>query len=401
MAKVLPQNAKPSKAQPRSYSEISRVRRRQFSSCDQCRKGKRACDIITPSEVALSDSDPCSNCSKTGKVCTTEWLRSRDQIPQTKRKASVAQIPAPDPAPENQIWDQPGWNEHNGIVEPLADVWDLPLSPASYIYQQNSKLGKCSIAGSNDGTIFSGDAQPYFGQDLGQYGFDNSTCFLTDSSYSISDHSANSLTNEPNGAEVDLQSVFDDEIEQRSQKRIGCHGRSKRRCSMPASSVHAARQIVTATPRRMSPFPLPGSLRAGTDPSSANLEYRLAASSHKSFISENLLKIYHDSMENALSCWLTEKTCPYDIEVQPYAPDARTRKNSMDTEWGPLWSNRICERVCNLDRAAGSLRGRLLTPSEDRAVDKALKKTIMSFATQWAHSSSTLFHSLLIPTYDS
>jgi hypothetical protein len=171
---------------------------------------------------------------------------------------------------------------------------------------------------------------------------------------------------------------------------------------MPASSVHHARQLVSATSKRLSPFPLPGSLGAGTgnDPSSANLEYRLASSTHKSFISENLMKIYHDSMENALSCWLTEKTCPYDVEVQPYVQKARTRKNSMDTEWGPLWSNRICERVCNLDKAAGSLRGRLLTPSEDRAVDKALRKTIMSFATQWAHSSSTLFHFLLIPTYD-
>jgi hypothetical protein len=158
---------------------------------------------------------------------------------------------------------------------------------------------------------------------------------------------------------------------------------------MPASSLYSARKQAPRTSKRRPSFQLARS-PTFTDPSSANLEYRLASTTNKSFISGNLMKIYHDSMENALSCWLTEKTCPYDVEVRPYVRKAQMKENPMAKEWGSLWSNRICERVCNLDKRCGSLGGRPLSRSEDSAVDMALRKTIMSFATQWAYSSSTL-----------
>lgn len=60
----------------------------------------------------------------------------------------------------------------------------------------------------------------------------------------------------------------------------------------------------------------------------------------------------------------------------------------MLKEWGPGWTNRICERVCQLDKAASSLRTRALTKAEDKAAGLALKKSILAFATQWANSSS-------------
>jgi hypothetical protein len=60
----------------------------------------------------------------------------------------------------------------------------------------------------------------------------------------------------------------------------------------------------------------------------------------------------------------------------------------MLNEWGPEWSNRVCERVCLLDKASSGLRSRTLTSSENRAVDMALRKAIVAFATQWAHSSN-------------
>lgn len=99
-------------------------------------------------------------------------------------------------------------------------------------------------------------------------------------------------------------------------------------------------------------------------------------SANKSFLKEGLLKIYHDSFENALSCWLTETTCPYTLKADI----------SSTTESGPDW-NRMYHRVFRLDRLASSIRGRQLTFQEDKTVTKALNSAIFSFATQWAQTS--------------
>jgi len=93
-------------------------------------------------------------------------------------------------------------------------------------------------------------------------------------------------------------------------------------------------------------------------------------------------------MENALSCWLTERTCPYAGGLALTTSRGPVPNDYMLKEWGPEWSNRICERVCLLDKASSSLRSRTLTKSEDKAADMALRKVIVAFATQWAHSSS-------------
>lgn len=94
-------------------------------------------------------------------------------------------------------------------------------------------------------------------------------------------------------------------------------------------------------------------------------------------MSRNLIRIYHDSMENALSCWLTEHNCPYSDTVTQVVPDRRME------DWGPSWSNRMCIRVCKLDRVSSSIRGRALSAEEDRKAARALHLAIMSFASQW------------------
>lgn len=58
-------------------------KRKLYRSCDYCRKRRRACDAtklgIGPFEQSTSDSaDPpaaCTNCQKSHRVCTFEWLR--------------------------------------------------------------------------------------------------------------------------------------------------------------------------------------------------------------------------------------------------------------------------------------------------------------------------------------
>lgn len=100
----------------------------------------------------------------------------------------------------------------------------------------------------------------------------------------------------------------------------------------------------------------------------------------RSTMTQNLIRIYHDSMENALSCWLTERNCPYSRISEHGKP--RTKQS----EWGPNFSNRICTRVCRLDYAATSIRGRSLSVLEDKKASQALHKSIMAFASQWAQN---------------
>jgi hypothetical protein len=270
---------------------------------------------------------------------------------------------------ESQFQEMPG--------SEICD-WDLPLSPSSYLYKQNFETA--SVSPSNEESGSSVNRQ------------DISTTFTSPEIRGSAAYERQALFNSNHLASndgsceaVDLGSVCD--------TRDGAHEnmvapvKKKRRFSMPASSLRRASKQANGLSRRKPSLYL---ARTGesTDPSSASLEYRLASSTNKSLISGSLLKIYHDSMENALSCWLTEKTCPYDVEVRPYLHTFPQKVSRLNNEWGSSWSNRIYERVCNLDKACTSLRGRTLTRSENNAVNLALRKTVMSFATQWAYSSS-------------
>lgn len=102
----------------------------------------------------------------------------------------------------------------------------------------------------------------------------------------------------------------------------------------------------------------------------------LVLSANNALLTEGLLKIYHNSFENALSCWVTERTCPYRMRLDTARVD----------EPRPDW-NRIYHHVFRLDRLAANVRGRQLTFTEDQAAAKALNLTIYAFATQWAQDS--------------
>lgn len=97
----------------------------------------------------------------------------------------------------------------------------------------------------------------------------------------------------------------------------------------------------------------------------------------RSTMTRNLVRIYHDSMENALSCWLTEHNCPYGDSM------GNIIMYKEKEAWAPNWSNRMCIRVCRLDRVSSTIRGRTLSAEEDRSAARALHLAIMAFASQW------------------
>ncbi|TQN69225.1 Regulatory protein alcR, partial [Colletotrichum shisoi] len=107
-------------------------------------------------------------------------------------------------------------------------------------------------------------------------------------------------------------------------------------------------------------------------------------------MTDNLTQLYHDVMEGALSCWLTEQNCPYLDPTRPpslaglspsqrYEPSIATPSLSS--------GNRIYQRVIRLDKSLESLGIRTLSVSEDRRATKALHLAIMAFTAQWAQGS--------------
>jgi hypothetical protein len=120
----------------------------------------------------------------------------------------------------------------------------------------------------------------------------------------------------------------------------------------------------------------------------------LMAACNTLLVTDSLLRIYHDVLENNLACWLAEHTCPYKPRQQRRQQPQLLLTNSpspMDEasassrrEWGSVWSNQIYRRVKDLDRAARSSGLIHTTRTEDQAATKALNLAIMAFATQWA-----------------
>lgn len=110
--------------------------------------------------------------------------------------------------------------------------------------------------------------------------------------------------------------------------------------------------------------------------------------SNRLLISESLLQIYHDVLENNLSCWLAEDTCPYKMRQRWHdhlsVHQSPALGGQITPEWGVSWSNRMYHRIKQLDRSARLTNLIHLTASENQAASKALELSIMTFATQWA-----------------
>jgi hypothetical protein len=90
-------------------------------------------------------------------------------------------------------------------------------------------------------------------------------------------------------------------------------------------------------------------------------------------IKKSLLKIYHDSLEGALGCWLTERNCPY----------THTVFDGNDV-WCSKWANRIVSRVCTLDKAYSKIGH--LSKRDQLQASNVLDLVVMAFAAQWSQT---------------
>ncbi|KAI4911353.1 hypothetical protein J4E85_011262 [Alternaria conjuncta] len=313
--------ANTSSAVPQPAAPPEPPRRQQMRSCDSCKRGKRACDADKRVDFA---NQTCSNCLRKNQVCTFNWLKTASVThPERERKRRRSE--------EKSDSDQ--------LEQHAAS------SSVSYQYQ----IPPGSIAN---------EAQ-YELQDRGTQW----------SSSQDEDETREDYFNDPPSDDVD--NISDESIH-----------------SLDLDSVQLGRNneqgLLQPRYSRRSSFALrPHRRNQRDDASSPFMDILLGERTSRGFVTNGLLRIYNDSMENSLSCWLTEHNCPY--TMTRYKPSLLSASKAT-REWSGTWSNRMYNRVLQLDRAYASLRIRKPTTDEERTISKALNMVIMSFASQWAQA---------------
>ncbi|KAF1921502.1 hypothetical protein BDU57DRAFT_489331 [Ampelomyces quisqualis] len=364
----------------------SKTSRKQNRCCDQCRRGKRACDAAILEDALLEDdraggnptafhySDiygplaSCGNCEKTKKVCTFEWLRSQrvlqskdpptSSVPPTKRRRTSSTKSSG----HNEAFRQNAVGSINQYTASTEEAYaqhhvplDFGITFADFATGTPDSLHTYSSAGMFE-TASAG---------LLNVRSDGISMCLRKT-----DEVDEAFLDDDSGKGSSLGTLSDkvDENSEKSTPRSTSEESSSNITNLLSGpithKIRKRRRSGSTTPYGALPCP------------AISLTSNLVLSTNNAFLKESLLKIYANSFENALSCWVTERTCPYSTKVEvAQSCDAR-----------PDW-NRIYHHVFRLDRHAANIRGRQLTYIEDQAAAKALNMAIYSFATQWAQSS--------------
>ncbi len=337
-------------------STNTKPRRKQNRACDACKRGKRACDA-----TGRASNEVCSNCLRTGKVCTFEKvLRTVKEKSNRKIKKNLP----PTPPTRSRDGTQ---NLSEAVQSYSREASDLSGYPSSLQALSPSSLELLDNVHSDTTQFRAGSQDTYAFPDI------NELCpSLTSEDFELitQEDSNGSTTTSGWEAVVDIirQRDTTSEIDTTPSSIFGAWSRKRK---TPPESQRSPR------------------VRFPSDVnSSSNVAALLAEKTNKSLISDSLTRIYQDTMENALSCWLTERTCPYTYEGIDRNQLGLTEPLSCQN---PLESgNRVIARICQLDRPTSTLRERPLTHHENQMASRAVKATIMAFSSQWAQSPSAV-----------
>lgn len=301
---------------------------------------------------------PCTNCQKGKKSCTFEWLRElgSETVQDGKRKRSR------EPALKSSAQSVSPLAQHKRRVGSLVEM-DSQGSVES--------LDRLPPINSSKEFHNTTEPQPIYQEQPGAFtsdppplGFYSKSFSNIDSLETVQDYSEQDDVTDPSintstgyGSQPSESGVFSFEE------------------PTPLRNVRRRRKSQTQLwDRRQSETSLLSSLD-------------MAATTSRYFVTSGLQRIYHDSLENALSCWLTEHNCPYTSITRRKNPIIALESAHVTmSEWGSTWSNRIYSRVCHLDMAYSSVRGRPLSRNEERMVSQALNLAVLSFAAQWAQA---------------
>ncbi|KAJ5754840.1 Regulatory protein alcR [Penicillium manginii] len=341
------------------------TRRRQLHSCDPCRKGKRRCDA--PKNRKDSGFSLCSNCKRWKKECTFDWVSSKrvDSLgTRRKGKTQAMNKHSSDNIPGNEnLYELPRDFQWHPID--LDDTL-TPGDISKFAFAFPSPVQGANFDGS-EGTSSSLDQS-----DLFPWGLDIPVNWQTDIASRVSQEEFTSVETQTDFYDPLANALVDQfDYEQESQ-----YESSPLSFSSTASSCKQIGLKYSSAPgvNRRSNQEIPSSFCISSE--------QTANQYARSTMTRNLIRIYHDSMENALSCWLTEHNCPYSDSISTILPTGERK------EWGPNWSNRMCIRVCQLDRVSSSIRGRALSGEEDRTAARVLHLAIIAFASQWTQHAA-------------
>lgn len=342
--------------------------RRQNRSCDHCRRSKRACD------AALSQWAYCSNCLRLGKTCSFESVLKQNSFPvrasssekyQTAAVTNGVEVP-PGPSGTERSRRYSAAQHLHSHPHRLKNRTTSPTYPlASYFdrvqdingFQHPIQSGRQEVEFfpyAPVPNVVSPSTWPCAPEATTiQYTSENSDGVGRSDSLGETDSPIFDFSNS-----INLGTLSHDFEERRSA--VDGDGWAAR------TSSQGAPQFTTSA-------------------------HYLAEKTNKSLISSSLKHIYSDTLENALLCWVTEKSCPYNNEgifpcqgrAQLFPGPSRVTNSGM------------IRRIQRLDRASCVLSERPLTPRESRLASHALHATIMAFAAQWAQlsvaSASDLF----------
>jgi hypothetical protein len=324
----------------------------------------------------IDDPGPCSYCTKTKKTCTFEWLRSQEPTSKAHKNGTegssarngskkLKSEPSPRAPSSSTPSTSPGQasplsgssNGTAGSTTQTEQVFEIPEDSSLDYLNQGAELQFCPSYTSEELD---------WCQSAGSHSM--AQLFPTHSTALPSVLGAGIDWDDSGSSPTDISFLLP------RQKRALLGGYAGSQSDDPETedeSLHFSR------------------VEFAFDPSFATTADYLSRSANHTLWSESLMKIYHDSMENALSCWLNERTCPYRYKPTPKAITNGDSSQGEDVKqaWAEDWPNRIFRRVFNLDRVAGKIRAKPLSHSEDSAASKALYLVIMAFATQWAQSS--------------
>ncbi|KAE8137303.1 hypothetical protein BDV38DRAFT_283141 [Aspergillus pseudotamarii] len=383
-------------SRPAPYVKSSR---RQYKSCDHCRRNRRACDAAALGvNIFLGGNDydenaprACSSCTRSQKQCTFNWLLSRPKsvLPRSvKRKidacTTAADLTISTSSAEAAAIDEPAYSNFN--------AGDLELSGV--------ELDETAVPGLNEHIHQFGMASQWEHQPLkSQYTHPSFTTTSLSPGYTFAlDNSTPSLrcdqlkgfgSTRQEGWELDIFHYHDDtaatasSLLEPSSSHSG-HPSQSDYCIIENDGLSiddtigqgglpgAAGAFVNGNDEMFDPFnPLQESISQGTN---------------KSLISANLLRIYYDSIENALSCWVTESNCPYQ-KLKRREHELVHPGLNQKTKVGRGFS--IYARVCQLDEAFVPFHSPSMTKADSLKATKALYAAVLAFASQWSHVRNT------------
>lgn len=329
---------------------LYKTTRRQNRSCDYCRRYKRACD------ATLSQWAGCSNCLRLGKPCTFGGVNTQNSSTKTASAQPKAQTEL-----ASGTSNAGRRRRHTASSQTHTYHYRLKDGTSSSGYPLTSYFDRIK-------NIDGFHCQPFTGR--------NEVEFYPNAPVpNIVDPNVWAYTQD------NILPVYFDE---------NCTSGERSKSLDEAESLHYT--LSTGIGRETPAFNFEEStLSEDADvrdrqpppqgaPRFALPGHFLAEQTNKALISTSLKHIYSDTLENALLCWVTEQSCPYNNE----GIFTRRLQKQLFPRKKEVSKHGMIRRIQRLDRASCVLSERPLTPRESRLASHALNAVIMAFASQWS-----------------